>query len=72
MLAIDLIDGSDGEEEIGGLRIVTRRTTKNMQIETGVMILIISSPRVSIMLLGFGIWAIWVVELRVRMGVMRV
>lgn len=40
------------------LKTETRMTTRNMQMETGVMILTSSSPRVSRMLVGLGFWAI--------------
>lgn len=38
---------TDAEKEESVSRIETRMTTRNMQIETGVMILTISSPRES-------------------------
>lgn len=52
-MAMDDMD-DDEEEEEGELRVVTRRTTRNMHVETGAMILMISSPRESRMVMGFG------------------
>lgn len=49
----------DDEDEESELRMVTRRTTNSMQIETGVIILMISSPTDSRMLLGFALRSIW-------------
>lgn len=57
MVAMELTDAEEEDEELE-LRTETKRTTINMQIETGVMILIISSPRDSRMLLGLWFWAI--------------
>lgn len=57
MVAMELTDAEEEDEELE-LRTETKRTTMNMQIETGVMILIISSPRDSIMLPGLWFWAI--------------
>jgi len=51
-----LIDASKREESV--FRIDTNITTKNMHIETGAMILTISSPRES-MMLEQGLW-VWV------------
>jgi hypothetical protein len=50
MVAMVLIDEAEEEESV--LRIETRTTTRNMQIETGVMILTSSSPKESRTLLG--------------------
>ena len=47
MVAIDVIEAEEFE-----FRIETRSTTKNMQIETGVRILMISSPNESRRVLG--------------------
>lgn len=49
----------DDEDEESELRMVTRRTTNSMQIETGVIILMISSPTDSRMLLSFALRSIW-------------
>ncbi|GLT25195.1 hypothetical protein SLA2020_003400 [Shorea laevis] len=49
MVAIVVIEDEDDESE---LRIETKMTTISMQIETGVMILMISSPKESRMLVG--------------------
>ncbi|PON69697.1 hypothetical protein TorRG33x02_258880 [Trema orientale] len=46
------------EDEVSELRMETKRTTMNMHIETGVMILISSSPKVSRMVEGLWFWAI--------------
>lgn len=54
MVAIDVTEAEESE-----LRVETRRTTKNMQIETGVRILMISSPTESMRVLGLWFWAIW-------------
>lgn len=42
------------------LRVVTRRTTRVMQIVTGSIIWVISRPRVEIRVLGVGFWDILV------------
>ena len=52
MVMIEFESEDDEEEE---LRVETKRTTNNMQIETGVMIRTSSSPNVSIMLEGLSI-----------------
>lgn len=57
---VAMVETEEDDEELSELRMVTRRTTRNMQIETGDMILMISSPRDSIMLLGLRFWAIGV------------
>lgn len=53
MVAMELTVVEESE-----VKIETKMTTMNMQIETGVMILMISSPKDSRTLLGLGIWAI--------------
>ena len=50
--AIVAIDDTDEEEEESVFKMETKMTTKNMQIETGVKILMISSPKESSMLVG--------------------
>lgn len=57
MVAMELTDAELEDEELES-RTDTKMTTMNMQIETGVMILIISSPRDSRMLVDFVFWAI--------------
>ena len=54
MVAIDVIEAEEFE-----FRIETRSTTKNMQIETGVRILMISSPNESRRVLGHLSSQIW-------------
>lgn len=54
MVAMEVTDDEEEEGKEGELRVVTRRTTRNMHVETGVMILMISSPRDSRMVMGFG------------------
>ncbi|KAL4341573.1 hypothetical protein GQ457_08G036490 [Hibiscus cannabinus] len=61
MVAIDETESEELE-----LRIETKRTTKNMQIETGVRILMISSPKESRRDLGLWFWAIWVVKIGIK------
>ena len=61
MVAIDVTEAEELE-----LRIETRRTTKNMQIETGVTIPMISSPNESRRVLGLWFWAIWVVKFGIK------
>lgn len=46
------------EDEVSELRMETKRTTMNMHIETGVMILKSSSPKDSRMVEGLWFWAI--------------
>lgn len=46
------------EDEESELRMETKMTTINMHIETGVMILTISSPKESRMFVGLWFWAI--------------
>lgn len=46
------------DEDESAFKIVTKMTTSNIQIDTGVMILISSSPRDSRMVVGLGFWAI--------------
>lgn len=53
MVAIELTVGEESE-----VRMETKMTTMNMQIETGVRIRMISSPKDSRILLGLGFWAI--------------
>lgn len=55
MVAIEFTVAVEDESE---LKTVTNMTTSNMQMETGVMILTSSSPKVSRMLVGLGFWAI--------------
>ena len=57
---VAMVETEEDDEDVSELRMVTRRTTRNIQIETGDMILMISSPRDSIMLLGFRFSAIGV------------
>lgn len=49
----------DEDAEESSLNMLTKMTTSNIQIETGVMILMISSPNESMRLLGFVFWSIW-------------
>ncbi|WRX16980.1 hypothetical protein QQP08_009467 [Theobroma cacao] len=58
MVAIDVTEVDEFE-----LRVETKRTTRNMQIETGVRILMISSPNESRRVLGPWFWAISVANL---------
>lgn len=58
MVAMVLIVRPPLGEESSPLRIETRITTESMQIETGVKILMISSPQSSRMLLGLGFCSI--------------
>ncbi|KAG6639453.1 hypothetical protein CIPAW_10G101600 [Carya illinoinensis] len=57
MVAMELTDAEVEDQEVE-LRTETKMTTRNMQIENGGMILIISSPRESRMFVGFVFWAI--------------
>lgn len=50
-------DEEEEEEEVS--RAQTRRTTRNMQVETGATIPMISSPKESRMVVGFGPRSIW-------------
>lgn len=48
----------DDRDSESSLSTVTKMTTRSMQIETGVTILMISSPTESRRLLGLGFWSI--------------
>lgn len=48
----------DDRDSESSLSTVTKMTTRSMQIETGVTILMISSPTESTRLLGLGFWSI--------------
>lgn len=56
-MATEVIE--DDREAVEELNMLTRMTTRSMQMETGVMILMSSSPRESRRLLGLGVWSIF-------------
>ena len=58
MVVID--DDKFAAEDESSLNMLTRITTNSIQIETGVMILMISSPSELRMLVGRGFRSIWV------------